>query len=77
MGCLGRQIRLRKNFVLCGEIGWMRVILDFFFAVLRGSPAQCEELTGMQVNAVKENKIKLHEYSTHNTSGFFLSNSLI
>lgn len=71
MGCLGRQIRLRKNFVLCGEIGWMRVILDFFL------PAQCEELTGMQVNAVKEIKIKLHEYSTHNTSGFFLSNSLI
>lgn len=55
----------------------MRVILDIFFAVLRGSPAQCEELTGMQVNAVKEIKIKLHEYSTHNTSGFFLSNSLI
>lgn len=61
---------MRRNWLDAGDF-------RFFFAVLRGSPAQCEELAGMQVNAVKEIKIKLHEYSTHNTSGFFLSNSLI
>lgn len=46
---------MRRNWLDAGDFRF------FFFAVLRMSPAQCEELTGMQVNAVKEIKIKLHE----------------